>query len=211
MQDDAKKNKITVAIKTTSYLWAPVRDVMPLSYWGCDAAFLPGAIVIAVLRPTSSRSRSRARSLRSRSRAMSLKSRSRPWGRRGRGWGLGHRDRGHHLEAEVGKVEAARSVRSRSRSTLPRSRSLPWGWGRWGWGREVGEDEGKVTALRLKSARSKPRVRGWGRGLGRQGRGHRLEAEATEVCEDDGEGQVGEVEGLDLRGEFSDLRRVVGI
>jgi hypothetical protein len=157
---------------------------------GCDVAFLHGDIIIIVLRPRprprSSRSRSRARSSRSRSR-------SRPWGQWGRGRCLGHWDRGHHLVAEVGEVEAVRSARSRSRSRSPRSRSSPWGRGRQDRGHDVGEVEGEVFALRLKLVRSRPRGQGWGRGLGQWGRGHCLEAEATEVSEV-GEGQVGEVE-----------------
>jgi histone acetyltransferase (RNA polymerase elongator complex component) len=47
---------------------------------------------------------------------------------------------------------------------------------------------GEVVTLRLKSVRSRPLVQG-------RGRGRCLAAEATEVSEGDGEGQVSEVEG----------------
>jgi hypothetical protein len=85
---------------------------------GCDAAFLYGAIIIAVLRP-------RLRSSRSRPRDRSPKSRSRPWGWRGRGWVLGCPNLGHHLEAEVGEVEATWWARS-----------PPWDRSQRGWGRK---------------------------------------------------------------------------
>jgi hypothetical protein len=86
------------------------------SFRGCDVAFLPGAIVITILRLRPRSWRSRARLSRSRPRARTPKSRLRL---RGRGRGQGHRDRGHRLEAEFGEVEAVRSARSRS---TPRGR-----------------------------------------------------------------------------------------
>jgi hypothetical protein len=143
MQDDAKKNKITAGIRTlhvSSCRGCNVAFIPSvISCQGCDAASLPSAIVVAVLRPRSSRSwsrarssrsrarssslRSTARSSRSRSRATSLKSRSRspPWG-----WG-----RGHHLEAEVGEGQ----VGEVEGGVVIRDEDLIWGDGFLIWGR----------------------------------------------------------------------------
>jgi hypothetical protein len=126
MQDDAKKNKITVAIRTTSYLWAPARDVMQLS--SLVRPPIGDVMQLSSLVPSSSLSWGWGRGHRGRELGR--------WGRglghwsRGRGRGLGHRDLGHHLKAEVSEVATLTPKSARSR---PRVQGWGHGLGRWGW------------------------------------------------------------------------------